>query len=296
MAANDGFDDLFTSSSSSSSTGAAAGMPSFVDTAGFGGFDEDATSNPFADLQSSRVMMASTYSSQEDSGEGASLDRRLDTLTIDTNASNQAPSDTHARSQSTTSSSSNKTGNDAASASAAAPSPSTADTAGFPSYSPSANTVRSFNDDSGDRVLVSPFDPSSAAATPFGVPSSSGLREDQDPMNSLYSSHTSHDPYSGSSSTAAAYDDREQSPFDSTPYDSSAPSPPSLRVDEVGEGDDHGGFASQGASPAKGDRHTDSLRSSQNATPTTERADAASIKTVGLESDAASMRSGQVGL
>merc|ERR1712093_593355 len=61
MAGNDDFDDLFRAPSSSTSASNGLSFPSSSEGTGFGGFDEDATSNPFADLQSSRLMVSSVY-------------------------------------------------------------------------------------------------------------------------------------------------------------------------------------------------------------------------------------------
>lgn len=287
----DDFDDLFKSTTSPS----AAGGPS---TPGWGGFGEDdlTTANPFADLQSSRLYESQITSANDDDEqhhhqqstptspeslarqfEGkASLSRRsttsskASTSTTGRNARQQASGGVQR---------SNSTSSAASTASGAGEDGRTA-----PSSSEGGQEQR------GDRVAVSPFIAPSDGEGENGSSSNHtgqlGRSETTIGEPELGQSHQRRqDEQPFWSHSTSVYDQEESSAFGGgfhDGYDPSSSSTPSFSVHHV---DDR----SEDAGRAFGNGHEDDehLRSRDT--------DAASIRTVGLESDTASLRSHKVG-
>lgn len=299
----DDFDDLFKSSTASQS-GATAG-PS---TPGWGGFGEDdlTTANPFADLQSSRLYdsQINTPSPQDDH---IASPRSPEAL------AGQFEQQASLSRRSTTSSKASETGNTAA---AAAGADSRSDAGQFQrsnSTSSAASTASGAGEDGrtapssseggqeqrGDRVAVSPFiapsdeyEGDQNGSTSYMARSENTIGEPshlQSPSRSQQ-----HQPFWSSSNTSASvYDQEESATFgggfndgfhthDSRHTSSSAStSTPSFNVHHVDEQSGDGeGFR-------EGSYNNDQLRSR-------DAEDAASIRTVGLESDTASLRSHKV--
>lgn len=283
----DDFDDLFRSSHSNASH---AG-PS---TPGWGTYGEDdlTTSNPFADLQSSRLYdshieqplhanTAQSPSIHDDFASKASLSRRSTASSQASTSVTQPVAEQDTRQQRSNSTSESSTSTE----SGAAP------ITGPPSSSEDAH-------EGGDRVLVSPFvtpdsnseetDPMAASEATVGDADDeavAGVKSQQRNLQDSYWSSASVYEPSHEHGFGEGFGGGSSSHADFNTHDVASSSSSSMAGQHYDDSHANNGFADEV-------EHEDEPISESR--PSREAEDAASIRTVGLESDTASMRSHRV--